>query len=367
MQAIVSLTSELIRFRSMHSEPAEIQRCADFVAAWLEQAGLACRRHRIEGVPSISVLPAGGHARVLLMSHIDVVDGAAHLFHPREEQGRLYGRGALDDKYAVALSMVLARDWLRKLRGGGKGQDDMPFGLLITGDEEVGGQHGARSVLRELGCDFCIALDGGDPGRIVVKEKGILRLKLSAAGRAAHGARPWLGENAIELLLEDIRAIRRFFRYRPPAYWHRTLNIGTISGGRSINQVPDSAEAIFDIRFTERDAPLELVERMRRRIRGRLEVLKHEGLFRGGASPYLELLRRAAPQAVLGSAHGASDARHLSEFGMRGVVWGAEGGLSFHSDAEHVDIDSLGQLYHQLDAFLAAVAGKGFDTRLQSR
>jgi len=354
MDDIVSLTRDLIRFRSMHSRPEEIVRCADFVAGWLQRAGLTCRRHLIGGIPSIGVLPGADKAAVLLMSHIDVVDGPPELFEPRESRGRLYGRGALDDKYAVALSMVLARDWLARVREEGGSQADLPFGILITGDEEIGGRNGAQAALAGLRCRFCIALDGGDPKKIVVKEKGILRLKLGATGKAAHGARPWLGENAIEILMADIAKVRRFFRYRPPDYWHRSLNIGRIEGGRSINQVPDHAEALLDIRFTEKDDPEALVARMQRRLRGRLEVLTREGLFMAGPSPYLEILQQAAPQAKLGFAHGASDARHLSAFGIEGVVWGAEGDLSFHSLQEHVSIASVRKLYRQLDAFLTA-------------
>jgi succinyl-diaminopimelate desuccinylase len=364
MKTVIPLTKELIRFHSMHSRPEELLRCADFIAHWLQRAGLACQRHLVEGIPSVSVLPQAGAAQVLLMSHIDVVDGPPELFTPREKGGRLYGRGALDDKYAVALSMVLARNWLARLAARGGSQADLPFGILITGDEEIGGRHGTQALLGGLRCRFCIALDGGDPDKIVVKEKGILRLKLTASGKAAHGARPWLGENAIEILMADIAKLRRFFRYRPPDYWHRSLNIGHIAGGRSINQVPDTAEALFDIRFTERDDPEALVARMQRRLRGRLEVITREGLFLARPSPYLDLLQQAAPQASLGFAHGASDARHLSAFGIDGVVWGAEGGLSFHSAGEYVDTASVRLLYRQLDAFLAALR-KGFDSQGQ--
>jgi succinyl-diaminopimelate desuccinylase len=80
--------------------------------------------------------------------------------------------------------------------------------VLITGDEEIGGYNGARSALGEINCDFCIALDGGRVDKIVVKEKGILRLKVVARGKTAHGARPWQGENAIERLMADCSSLK---------------------------------------------------------------------------------------------------------------------------------------------------------------
>ena len=79
----------------------------------------------------------------------------------------------------------------------------MPFGIIITADEEIGGANGARQALKEIKAAFCVALDGGSLKKIVIKEKGIVRLKLVARGKTAHGARPWLGENAIEKLIED--------------------------------------------------------------------------------------------------------------------------------------------------------------------
>ena len=90
------------------------------------------------------VLPKDGYAPVLLMSHLDVVAAGDELFTPREHNGKLYGRGSNDDKYAVALSLVLAKEHLGRLKAGGKGQADLPFGLLITSDEEIGGHYGAR-------------------------------------------------------------------------------------------------------------------------------------------------------------------------------------------------------------------------------
>ena len=56
------------------------------------------------------------------MSHIDVVDGADELFEPKVQDGKLYGRGSLDDKYAVALSLLLFRNHLQFLEKQGKTQ-----------------------------------------------------------------------------------------------------------------------------------------------------------------------------------------------------------------------------------------------------
>ena len=47
-------------------------------------------------------------------------------------------------------------------------------------------------------------------------------------------------------------------------HWHRTLNLSVFEAGDSINQVPDQAEAVFDIRYTEKDDVDDLVRGRRR-------------------------------------------------------------------------------------------------------
>lgn len=353
---IVDLTQSLIRFKSVATRPDQIKECAAFICSYLDQHNIPFQRLNRNSVPNIAVLPRSGFAPVLLMSHFDVVAGPDSLFEPRIQAGRLYGRGSIDDKYAVALSLVMLKNELRRLNDQGKGQADLPFGILLTGDEEVGGSDGADQALGQLRTDFCIALDGGSPDRIVVKEKGVLRLTLTAHGKAAHGARPWLGDNAIEQLVSDYGHIKTYFQQQRKDHWHRTINWGIVRAGQAVNQVPDYAEAVFDIRFTEADDIPALVEEMRAGIRGELEIREMWPLFLSGESPCLERLQQVAPSAERVFEHGASDARFLSSHGMAGVVWGADGEMSQHSADEHVVIGSIERLHDMLTAFMAGNA-----------
>ena len=356
MEEVVQLTEELIRYKSTHSRPNEIHRCADHVETYLNRHGIEFQRLAFQNIPSILVTPHPGRFPVLLMSHIDVVEGADPLFNPRRQGDHLFGRGSIDDKYAVALSLVLFKEHLQKLREQGQGQSEVPFGLLITADEEIGGGNGAKKLLPLVKTDFCIALDGGSVEKIVVKEKGIVHLKLISGGVSAHAARPWLGENAIENLIEDYILIKDQFKDSLPDHWHRSINFAKISGGSSINQVPDTAEAVFDIRYTEHDNIDDLVTRMQSAVKGRLIVEKKEPVFMGGDSPYLDELLKVAAGTRTGFEHGASDARHLWEYGIKGIVWGADGDMSQHTAEEHISIRSIERLYLLLEAFLTRAA-----------
>jgi succinyl-diaminopimelate desuccinylase len=355
MKELIDLTKDMIRFPSVQNRPDQLHACADFIADYLKSSGIFFQKFVFDNIPSIIALPDNRFAPVVLMSHFDVVDGAKHLFSPWEENGCLFGRGSIDDKYAVALSLVLLKKHVYKLRSVGKNQNALPFGIVLTGDEEIGGGNGAQKVLHEFKTDFCIALDGGNLQKIVTKEKGILRLKLTAGGKSAHGARPWLGENAIDRFIADYGRIKSFFPETDPDHWHRTLNLGILQAGSVINQVPDAAEAFFDIRYTEHDDIKTLVKDIRAAIKSEIQVVSTAPMFSGGNSPYLDKLLTFCPSTRLGCEHGASDARHLADHGIPGIVWGANGEMSQHAEDEHIAIDSFIALYDILDQFLTAI------------
>lgn len=179
-QEILRLTEELIRIPSTHSRPHKISQCADFIAQWLERYDINYRRYNENDVPSIVVMPSGtAETKTLLMAHFDVVEAEKETsFAPHIKDGKLYGRGAIDDKYAVALSLVLFREHLAILANKGWCQEQMSFGLLLTGDEEVGGKNGVGKVGEMVQPEFFITLDGGNPRLIVTKEKGTLSVHL---------------------------------------------------------------------------------------------------------------------------------------------------------------------------------------------
>lgn len=350
---IVLLTSDMIRFKTLSHDTEQIVACTAFIESWLQQHQLEYVRKDINEVPSLLITPGRDDFPVLLMSHIDVVSASQQLFEPVLKDGKLYGRGSVDDKYAVALSLVLMKNHCKQKRKTGQTQDDLNFGILITSDEEIGGKNGAAQMLGLVRPEFTIALDGGSPDRIVTKEKGILRLMLESFGRACHGSRPWLGTNAIDLLIQDYQVLKTYFQLDSPDHWHRTLNPAVVEGGKAINQVPDYSAMRFDVRFTESDDMAGLVADIQKQIKGRLTIVSQDPVFETKPTPYLDRLLALDSRIKTDVAHGASDARHLMRYGRNGVVWGAQGNLSHHSEDEHLEIASLGVLYERLDRFLA--------------
>lgn len=361
-EELVQLTKELIRIPSTHSRPREVGRCAEFIEQWLARYDIPCQRHNSNDIPSLTVMPENGHAPVLLMSHFDVVEvDDESQFEPRLDSGNLYGRGSIDDKYAVALSLILYREHRRKLEEQGVPAETMPLGLLFTGDEEVGGENGAAVLAHRLSTDFFLAVDGGRPGLIVTKEKGIIQLELNAHGVAAHAARPWLGKNAFDILIDDYRRMQEYFLKNTEDQWHKTMVLSKcMAGNGSSNIVPEKATAHFDIRYTEEDNPEALIAGIRRAIQSDLTVHALEPVFVGTPSPYLDTLVEHSDGARVGFEHGASDARYMSQLGVPGAIWGADGEMSQHRGDEHIVLKSFFSMYEKLERFLHHVQwGRG--------
>jgi succinyl-diaminopimelate desuccinylase len=342
---LVEILKDLIRFESVHTRMDEIEKCSLYIENFLKAENIPFERIVHNGYPSILVTPEKRCADILFMSHMDVVDGGKEMFEPYIDGDKLYGRGSIDDKYAIALSLMLCKKYY------GENNYKIPFGILITSDEEIGGEYGARKVIRDLKTKFCVVLDGGNPGKIVVKEKGLIKIKIVANGKSAHGSRPWLGENAIDNLISDYHKLQTLFDEKKESKWNRTLNFGIVNAGQAHNQVPEKATGVFDVRFTEDDVVEELIDEMKGLVDGELTVEAIGSLFYCSDNPYLDELLKIS-SAVKGTEHGASDARHVSECGIDGIVWGAEGNKSQHSKSEHVEIPSIVKLFEDFNIFI---------------
>lgn len=352
MIEIIDLTKDLVQFKTMHSKPDEIYRCAAFIEQYLNILDVTYRRLDYHNSPAILVLPQHGIAPLLLMSHIDVVDAPDKLFRPVMQGGKLYGRGCFDDKYAVALSLVLLKNNLQKLRKQGRGQKELPFGILITSDEEIGGFNGAKKILAGIQTDFCIVLDGGNIEKIVVKENGVARVKLMCRVKVNSGSKPWQGKSAVEKLMDDINTWETYFVKSAPENPHRAVVRNHIHSEKSRHGVPEFAEACLEIRYTEADDLERMFNAMQKELHSDIILENVEPLFPGGESEHLKLLLEISKKTQIGFEDGANDSRFLSQFGIKGIVWGADGNCSQHTPNEHVNIESVYELYALLDAFI---------------
>ena len=173
---------------------------------------------------------------VVLSSHMDTVPP---FIASREDDDHIWGRGACDAKGIIAAMIAAAEQLLTAGRRN--------FGLLFVVGEERNSAGAHAAARHPRGSKFLI---NGEPtgNKLALGSKGALRYEIVAQGRMAHSAYPELGESAIEKLLDALERIRRIRLPTDELLGPSTLNIGTISGGRAPNVIPDEARAEIMIR-----------------------------------------------------------------------------------------------------------------------
>jgi succinyl-diaminopimelate desuccinylase len=234
-----------------------IRQCAGFVKGWLDSREVASEQTGIRGLP-VTTASVGRDAgpTVLLHGHLDVVPGRPEQFEPRVEGDRLYGRGAYDMKGALA-ALLLALADLRE-------QDGVRVRLGIVPDEESEEEidrGGDMLVDGGFVGDFAITGEPTDM-HVGVAAKGVLAMRLEVTGRSAHGATPWLGENAILRAIDVFRGVESLpFATRSSELFDRpSINLGRILGGDALNKVPDTCFIDVDVRYLPEQDPREILE-----------------------------------------------------------------------------------------------------------
>ncbi|MBZ5698813.1 MAG: M20/M25/M40 family metallo-hydrolase [Acidobacteriia bacterium] len=254
------MTRALIDMESITENEKQV---GEFLLRYL--SGLAAGSGgRAEAMPVTSerfnVYAEWGRPVVVLSTHMDTVPP---FIASSEDEEYIHGRGACDAKGIIA-AMVAAAEKL--LENGTRN-----FGLLFVVGEERNSAGADVASRSPHGSRYLI---DGEPteSRVALGSKGILRYEIVATGKMAHSAYPELGESAIEKLLDALNAIRRMQLPEDPVLGRTTVNIGTISGGRAPNIVPDAAKAELAIRIVGDGCKIDQV--LREAVGARAEVRK---------------------------------------------------------------------------------------------
>jgi acetylornithine deacetylase/succinyl-diaminopimelate desuccinylase-like protein len=185
----------LIAQPSISAQNVGVRACADLFVEMLEQAGFAVRLMPTAAHPIIYAewLGAPGRPTILIYGHYDVQppepldEWLSPPFEPTVRNGKLFGRGAGDNKGQIFAQIAAARTWLEVT---GKLPVNVKF--LIEGEEETGSPHLASFVAAHrdlLAADLVYTSDGPvhDDAypQVVYGVRGLLYIELRARG-ASH-------------------------------------------------------------------------------------------------------------------------------------------------------------------------------------
>ena len=192
-----------------------------------------------------------GKPSVAILSHMDVVPPGEgwtkHPFQPYEEDGKIYGRGALDNKGSLAASWAGVK---ALIKSGLKFKGTIYF--CAVSDEEMGSDYGVEYLMEKgFKPDYAIVPDSGTIDEAIIGEKGAAWFDLESYGKQAHGSTPELGINSIIKVSKLIADFEKFDfnlkydnRFTPP-----TINVGMISGGNAPNIVASRCNVTVDVRY----------------------------------------------------------------------------------------------------------------------
>ena len=350
-----ALTERLIRYDTSNDEG--IRKAAGFVKGWLESRDIPVEELEIRGLPVLAAAVGPAKApTIVLHGHLDVVPAHAEQFEPRVEGDRLLGRGAYDMKGALA-AMMGALQELREER-------DVRVVLGIVPDEESEEEvdRGTEFLIKNgFSGHFAIT---GEPTdlHIGVQAKGVLAMRLDVTGISAHGATPWLGDNAILKALDAFRAIESlpFTRESSDLFDRPSINLGRILGGDALNKVPDSCVIDVDIRYLPGQDPADI----RQQVSDLADVAVVAQFHRAPAivdrnDPFVRVLSECVShvldsETISVGRDGASDAICFIGAGVPAVEFGPVGG-GHHGPGEWVSVSSLESYRRTLVDFVRRV------------
>jgi len=350
---------DLIEIPSVSTNIAANKQAVDYMQTFLTERGLFCERFTFSEHDALVATTKKGNKRpkVLLAVHIDVVPAPPEMFALTERDGKYYGRGVFDMKFAAA-SYMEAIDLL------GDDVHTLDIGIMVTTEEEMGGLEGVAQLV-DLGYlpEVVILPDGAHDWQIETLAKGFLYSKVEVTGKAAHGSKPWDGDSATYKLLDFLQELRAFFSEQ--TLHSNTLNIGMLEGGAAKNQIPPYASASLDIRFISPDEKRKIEVRINE-LCAKYGAVYTEEPLRGAPcinslsdpliAPFIDSIRSVVGIDSSGTiSTGASDARFFAEKGIPAIICRPAGGGQ-HADGEWIDKAGYEQYAHVLVNYLQKVA-----------
>lgn len=327
------------------------EKRAQFCKDWLEKQG--CQGVYIDDVLNV-VWPVGcthSNELVIYMAHSDVVFPDTQPLPLKVEDGKIFCPGVGDDTANVVALMMTAKYIAQK------GLQPVDTGLLLvinSGEEGLGNLKGSRRIMEDFGSrvrEF-VTFDGYAPG-IANTTVGSKRYKVEVATEGGHSYGAFGNRNAIAYLASLINTL---YEIKVPNRGKTTFNVGTISGGTSVNTIAQYAEMLYEFRSDNREDLAQMEEHFKAAIAfyqtkgievtvtqvgdrpcmGDVDATREQALMERGA--------RAIKNHFgydVGYHSGSTDCNIPMSMGIPAICLGAVEGGKAHTREEYVVIDSL--------------------------
>ena len=360
-QQLTDILSDLIAIPSVFP-PGDTRDLCAYAAARFEAAGFQTSVvTKTDPIANVVARIGSGSPSIAFNVHIDTVginnrnDWQTDPFKATAKNSRVYGLGAANCKGSAAVHIWLAEEIARH---GGIRTGEIVFTLV--GDEEDLGPNGT-DYLRASGLikpDILI-VGATTENQLITAERGILWVRITAHGKAAHAGDPGSGDNAIE------RMIRLLSCLQSDVFAHlakieedgmaSTTNIGTIRGGQNMNVVPSDCTVEIDRRLLPSEDFEASYQKIERALKNTgepvdsysLELLRGTNGFKGsengdGVNSFRRVIRaRTGLEARFLTPVGAYDGRYFAGDGIEIINMGPGAGSEGHASNESLPVTEL--------------------------
>lgn len=216
----------------------------------------------IEQVTNLYAVYGNNKPNICFVGHVDVVPAGdpnlwynSNPFKAHEQDGKIYGRGVVDMKGAIACFLGASLDFI-------KNNTDFvgSISFLLTSDEEGKAKHGTKEMLQYIynqghEIDFAIV---GEPtcekeigDTIKIGRRGSVNFKLSIIGLGGHVAYPQKANNPLPCLIRVLNELTNVKLDEGTEFFQSSnLEITNIDvDNNTTNVIPETATAHFNIRF----------------------------------------------------------------------------------------------------------------------
>lgn len=352
--AMIDLLTALVNHETPTGDKAHVDALCSFIETKFAELGAAS----IERMPQTDCgdflfgqwnADAPGKP-IMFIGHMDTVLPVGTLAQRPvriDDDGRLYGPGAVDMKGGLTTAMTV----IRGLQERGE-FPNRPVWYFLNSEEETGSVY-STPVIQALAkdCALVIVLEPGTTdGAIKVRRKGIATYRVHVNGRAAHaGNEPEEGINAIVELARQIGEINKLNDLRNGT----SVSVTLIEGGTAGNVIPDKASAYLDTRvltmvemervqaaLSKRDSmmPGATVEVEQIRTRAPME---YNDLMKATEAQCQEIGKRYGVTVRGESVGGGSDGNTTASMGIPTLDGMGPYGGGLHAVHEHVLVSSM--------------------------
>ncbi|MBF0531784.1 MAG: M20 family metallopeptidase [Candidatus Omnitrophica bacterium] len=357
---LIDLTQKVIAYNS-ENPPGNEAALGKFIERDMRSLGLEVKIHSFAPKrPNIIATLKGQLPRkqaadraILISPHYDTVPiGQGWKYPPLGgviHQGKIYGRGASDDKGNLAVCMEVMRSLTED-------QVRLRHDLIMaaTADEETGSHQGMLPLLNKkiLRPGFALVLDS-DEFKVIIAQKGLIHLRVIITGKKAHGAYNWLGVNAIEIASRVIVKVKKhkFVYRRHPLLRPPTVNVGVIKGGDKVNMVADHCELALDIRYLPGMDPRHILKELQeiiatetKKFRVEIDDLQYpyemdprHPLVR----EYVQAVKAVSRRPEISGSEGATVISFFQKRGIPAFATGFGATGTAHSTDEYIRIETL--------------------------